>query len=333
MEKKDILLKEYLQDEEHFCDFINGVLFKGKTLLAEGQIEELPTELVFTKELSKENTREEPQIKTLHRFRDLTKKCHINGEEVIIAVQNQSKVDFNMAVRIMTEDALDYSMQCKAKKGGRLHKGELLTRVISIVFYHGAAKWTAPLNIASQLKKLPAGMEELERYAQQNEILLITPWNVDVSKLTGGWREIFEILKRQNKEETMKEYLQEHKEQYRNLPEDTKRLTFALVGKLNYYEELKKKGCEADLCKAFEDHYKSGERHGRRLGRREGRTLGRREGMAHGIYCMIRENQELGVCTEEIVKKIQRYFGIGEKESREYMDQYAEYNFNLAKMI
>lgn len=47
MEKKDILLKEYLGDNVHFCDFINGVLFKGKTVLEPEQVEDCIKETCF----------------------------------------------------------------------------------------------------------------------------------------------------------------------------------------------------------------------------------------------------------------------------------------------
>ena len=53
MEKKDILLKEYLCDNGHFCDFINGVLFEGNQVLLPDAVEEVPTELIFTKKYQK----------------------------------------------------------------------------------------------------------------------------------------------------------------------------------------------------------------------------------------------------------------------------------------
>ena len=146
--------------------------------------------------------------------------------QVIIAIQNQTSVDFAMAVRIMTEDALDYNMQCRMKHGEKLHKRDRLILVITVVFYHGG------------------------------------------TRLTGGWKEIFEVLQRQTSEKKMREYLTEKKEDHRNLPEDTKKLIFALLGKSEYYEEMTKKGEVAELCKAFDDHYKSGERKGRQEGRR-----------------------------------------------------------------
>ena len=89
------------------------------------------------------------------------------------------------------------------------------------------------------------------------------------------------------------------------------------MDELCYYDsEDMDKGRETFMCKAFDDHYKSG----------------KKEGLKHGIFSMIRDNMELGVNVKEIVKKLQRYFGIGEEQSMEYIEQYPQYDFELAKM-
>lgn len=289
MEQKDILLKEYQCDNRHFCDFINGILFEGQAVLKPNEVEELPTELVFIKELGKESTKEKerPEIRTVHRFRDLTKKCLIDGEKVIIAIQNQSKVDFGMPVRILTEDSLDYTMQCKAKGCKALRKKDTLSPVLSVVFYHGPGSWN-------------------------------------------GAEELLEMIKVPEKIRHLEKYLREHQEEYQDLPEDTRRLLFALIGKLDYYEKLKKKECVISMCKAFDDHYKSAKRAGRRLGRRAGKKEGLRLGMAHGIYSMIRVGKKHGNAEEEILSDIQECFAIGKEEAMGYMESYANYHFTVA---
>lgn len=99
----------------------------------------------------------------------------------------------------------------------------------------------------------------------------------------------------------------EHRDEYRKLSEDTKKLIFALVGRLDYYEKLKQKGCAADLCKAFDDHYKSGKRQGEKLGRRQGRR--------EGIFAMIRLNMEQGESKEKIAENLKKYFSLSEKDA------------------
>lgn len=189
----------------------------------------------------------------------------------------------------------------------------MLSPVVSVVFYHGASVWTAAKKMSELIRKMPKEVEELEQYIQQSSMLLITPWNVDVSVLKGGWKEIFELLRRQNKEAAMKKYLEKHRDIYRNLPEDTKRLMFALVGRLDYYEELKKKGRVTDLCKAFDDHYRSGYRRGERRGERKG--------MQQGIVALVRDNLEFGVSHEMIIKKLQTYFSLSEEDACRYIQK------------
>lgn len=55
---------------------------------------------------------------------------------------------------------------------------------------------------------------------------------------------------------------------------DTNRLLFALVGRLEYYEKFKAKGFDVNMCKAFDDHYKAGERKGEKRGERRGKQWG-----------------------------------------------------------
>lgn len=306
MEKKDILLKEYLGENMHFCDFINGVLFEGKEVLKPNQVEHMPSELLYVKELTAEKLDSEATVKTIHRFRDLTKKCDLNGKEVIIAIQNQTTVDFGMPIRIMTEDALDYDMQQKQSKDGKLHQGEKILPVISVVFYYGSSRWRAATNL-SELIQIPDELKQFEHYIQQYSIILVTPWNTDASRLTGGWQEIFDVLARQNREEELKAYLEENKQRFSNLPEKTNRLLFALIGRLQYYDEFKRKGEVINMCKAFDDHYKSGVKYGIS------------QGLEQGIFAMIRENREEGGTMEKIINKLHRYFSLERDEALSYI--------------
>lgn len=318
MQEKDIILKEYQEDSRHFCDFVNGVLAQGKPLMQCGQMVPVPTELVSIEEIPQKGKENRKIVRGVQRFRDLTRKIVAPDGEVIVALQNQTTVDFGMPLRVMTEDALEYDVQRRMCKDEKLHKGEKLAPVITIVFYYGAQIWSGPTDLADMVK-IPEEFKWLKKYVRPYAMLLVTPENVDAAWFSGGWREVFEILQRRNDEKEMQRYLQEKRDIYEALPEDTNRLIFALTGHLDYYNDLKRKGERAIMCKAFEDHYKSGVEEGKIIGISQGMSQGISQGLSRGIGAMIRENQEEGKTTESIADKLQKYFSLSREEALGYI--------------
>ena len=108
MQEKDIILKEYVGDNRHFCAFVNGVLAEGRPMFHPEQAVSIPTELVKVVRIDS-NGKE--KVKTINRFRDMTKRLDLEDGYVIVAIQNQSTVDYGMPLRVMVEDALEYETQ------------------------------------------------------------------------------------------------------------------------------------------------------------------------------------------------------------------------------
>ena len=326
MQEKDIILKEYVGDNRHFCAFFNGVLAEGRPMFHPEQAVSIPTELV---KVTGVNSRGKLKMKTTNRFRDLTKKLVTKDGYIIVAIQNQSTVDYGMPLRVMLEDALEYDTQKRIWYGKKMHKNEKLPEVITIVFYHGKEKWTGPKDFAEMIE-IPASLENLRKYAQSYPILVVTPENVDPTHFGDGWKQILEILKLQNNEKEMLKYLQENREIYKELPEDTLQLIFALTGQLEYYKELKERGEQIDMCKAFADHYKSGYRKGNRCGYRRGLKIGRDQGISQGISqgidqgikALIETCYELNLSWQETLMRVVKKFSVTEEKAQNCMAQY-----------
>ncbi|UWO26223.1 Rpn family recombination-promoting nuclease/putative transposase [Marvinbryantia formatexigens] len=263
---------------------------------------------------SAERKRKQKECQRRTALPGFNKKIVAPDGEIIVALQNQTTVDFGMPLRVMTEDALEYDVQRRMCKDEKLHKGEKLAPVITIVFYYGAQIWSGPTDLADMVK-IPEEFKWLKKYIRPYAMLLITPENVDAAWFSGGWREVFEILQRRNDEKEMQRYLQKKRSVYEKLPEDTNRLIFALTGHLDYYNALKRKGERAVMCKAFEDHYKSGVEEGKNIGIHQGIS----QGLGRGIGAMIRENQEEGKTTESIIDKLQKYFSLSREEALGYI--------------
>ncbi len=76
----------------------------------------MPTELVLVKDMEEDD--ENAVVKTVQRFRDITGKAGTdkNAGYIIVAIQNQTTVDYGMPLRVMLEDALEYDVQRRTKK-------------------------------------------------------------------------------------------------------------------------------------------------------------------------------------------------------------------------
>lgn len=335
--KKDLILKDYMSDTQHFCDFMNGALFSGRSIITPEGLSAEPTELIkivyrkflllpgrpvmhrelnpqgdhFLAEPAQEpgkiymeqyaektqeaetdvesqgeadTDQEGEEIASLtQRFRDLTRKFEIGTGHIILAVQNQSTVDYEMPLRVMLEDAMDYDAQRRTSKTGGMHGKRKLMPVITVVFYHGSGNWNRPQGL-TDLLELPEKEVGFTKYIQNYGLTLITPDNVNTSHFKGGWKEVLEILKRQNNEKEMEEYLTANREQLLALPLDTKRLLLALTDMFQYSEGEKMENTDL-VCKAFRDHHKTGVR----------------QGKIEGILELL---QELGEIPEDVRQKI-----------------------------
>lgn len=259
MAEKDIVAKEYLRDSEHFCEFINAVLFNGKGRLNAEYVYDLPTELNTIKNGEDEAT----AIHTWQRFRDVVKCYKAGSESVIFAVENQTETDFGMPLRVFVEDALEYDAVRKNKIGSYFHKEDVLPLVITVVFYYGGKEWSGAKSLG-ELISVPGAMTYLEKYRPDYPMILVTPESVNTEDMKGSWKEIFEVLKRRNRKEELEEYLFQHRARYLALPDDAKRFVFALIDMLEYYDDLKEKGETVNMCKAIDDIRQEGFERGMR---------------------------------------------------------------------
>ena len=99
---------------------------------------------------------------------------------------------------------------------------------------------------------------------------------------------------------------------------DTNRVIFDLTDHLEYYDELKKKGEKAKVCKAFEDHYKSGVEEGKQLGMEQGRKLG----ITEGIRALIETCRKFSISRNDTRNSIISQFQIPEESAERYMAKY-----------
>ena len=309
--EKDLVAKEYLKDAEHFCGFVNGVLFKGEERIQPRDVKEFPTELVYvtdgttnpvarrgcddfagdstSKPVSREDatigsveignimdaaaplmTNKRSAICTLNRFRDQAKEIVHPDGKVIIAIQNQGKTDFEMPLRVMTEDVMAYNEQRHLLYKKHYPKNGKLPLVITIVFCY-ENKWTGATDM-DELVEVPKGLDDLKKYRPKYPMILVTPENVKTEHFPEEWRVIFEVLQRQNDGAELERYIHEHETTLGKLPADTKRFLNVMldIQSLDTRDEQEAE----EMCKAIEEI--------REFGREEGLIQGKAEGITEG---------------------------------------------------
>lgn len=117
MGKSDEYHFDYLDDNSRFADQINGALFKGRQVVKPEELEPADRQFVY---LGKEDG-------TRKNFRTVVDKAKMwRGRLIhILAVENQTYVDYHMILRNMLTESISYQRQWKRKKAIHEKKKDL----------------------------------------------------------------------------------------------------------------------------------------------------------------------------------------------------------------
>lgn len=171
------------------------------------------------------------------------------GREVlIIGVEHQSDIDPAMPVRVMGYDVNTYEKQIRRLKKIHKRKKDLsskeyirglsmedrLAPVITIVLYFGEEEWSGPMDLHGLLE-LGGEMERLKQYIPNYRIHVLEVRRYEYwEKFTTDMKLLFGYLREIKNKQTLLKYLEENKEAYQHLSEDT----FDLICAVTDVEEL-----------------------------------------------------------------------------------------------
>lgn len=247
MGQKDYAQNDYFNDKVRFADVCNGILFKGKECIRAEDIEEMNPDIVY-QDKDKEKLR-----KTIP-----DKMCFWKGIYLsVLALENQSIVDYSMVFRAMKTEALSYEKQWRALE--REH------RIQGLIGKKDNLAWDG----AKCLYDMLTMDKELEPYVSNYKMNLFDYHDYeDFSFFKTENRELFEVLSCAKDERKMDQLLNGNLERYRNLAADAVEVIFKLTGiDLNILENVRKDGMEeVDMCKAWDDHKEAGRNEGRQEG-------------------------------------------------------------------
>lgn len=290
---------DYLDDNVRFADQINGALFHGRQVVKANELDPVDSQVVY---LGKEAGRRT-------NFKAVADKTRIwRGRLIhILAVENQSFVDYHMVLRNMLTECLSYQKQWKQKKTAHereenleigtdefmsgMTKEEKFMPVITLVVYCGTEhSWDG----ARCLYDLLEVNDELKEFITNYKLNLYDCHAHDTfDEYHTGLRQLFEMVRYGKDKEKLKEIMEENKEIYSSLDSDTKEL-LEVVAKVRMKEDAVMKNGEKkyDLCKAFVDM------------KLEGKEEGSQERLVKTVCIKLQKNKPADVIADELEEDI-----------------------------
>ena len=200
--QKDVSLKTFWRDNEHFADLFNATVFNGRQVLKPDKLTEMDTDVSAT--IQSKNYNE-----SITRNRDVVKKMSDGVEFNILGLEIQDKTHYAMPLRTMTYDALGYIKEYNdIKKHHKLNKDSFSSHeeflsginksdrfhhIITLVLYYGESLWDGPTCLSDMMFSMP---DNIKAYFSDYKLNLVqildsdkyTFYNEDV-------RDVFNIIR------------------------------------------------------------------------------------------------------------------------------------------
>lgn len=293
--QKDVSLKTFWRDNEHFADLFNATVFNGKQVLKPNKLNEMDTDVSATIHSKSYN-------ESITRNRDVVKKMSDGVEFNILGLEIQDKTHYAMPLRTMTYDALGYIKEYNdIKKQHKLNKDsfsspeEFLSGIdksdrfhpiITLVLYYGESLWDGPTCLSDMMISMP---DNIKAYFSDYKLNLVqildsdkyTFYNKDVKNL-------FNITKDIYNKNLQSLY------QYKNVDTEIIELVSAITDNpqlIDLYKEQEKGGTDHMMCKAFQEL--------KAEWAEEGLQAGKQQEKISSIISML----EFGVSKEQILTK------------------------------
>lgn len=285
MAQKDLCEKSLMAYNDVFADIVNGLLFKGRKVIREDDLVDIDSESRF-----KDGQR-------IHEQRRDVVKLWRNGKIkiCIFGLENQTKVDLDMPLRIIGYDGVNYRSQLE--ESGRYP-------VVTLVLYFGIQRWKSR-NLLSRLE-IPCELRDYVNDYKINvfEIAWLEPKQLEL--FTSDFRIVadFFVQKRLNKK-----YIPS-KDTIRHVDEILGAMA-VLTGDRGYemmqrkFEREESQG-GTSMCEVLKEWHDNGYNEGIDFGRTQGIELGRTQGIELGT----RRGIELGTKQGISIGKIETAKGL-----------------------
>ena len=314
MGKYDTCMKEFLQNKDRFADLFNGCCFQGKQIIRAEDLREASENYVITDKRLPGKTRQ----KDTEIIRDV--KMVLGSDMVlqVLAVENQSYIDYAMPVRCMGYDAAEYRRQLKERKQERrllvnsenrpknpavsmdetlsgILRSDRLHPVYTLCLYSGTEPWDCPRKLSDMMAFDPQNKNLQSLFEEYHLHLFCINEQYVFDAFRSDLKPLFQAINCRNNKKKMIELMKD--ETYSHLNEDTWDAiavmtdNAAMLQKKDLYKTENQKE-EFNMCQALQELMQDE--------RNEGRIEGRNEGKIEDQKIVIRNMINRGYKTEDI---------------------------------
>lgn len=315
MGRADIITKDYIRRPDIFADVFNQFLYHGRQKITSDRLVELDTTEIAIPYGADNATVPE------QKYRDVTKMLvsMTDGKAAycILAIENESKINYAMPVKNGLYDFLQLSRQVTEtakshKKSDKNNinptsdeylsgfwKNDRLLPVVTLTVYFGSDAWDGALC----LKEMYADCdEEILRYATDYRINLIAPSLLsdnEINEFGTSFREIMKYIKYSSDGKKLRDTVNSD-ERFRSVERQAVDVINAVTSSKVRYSEGEEK---VDMCIAIQEIKEEG--------RLEGEIIG-----------AIRTYKKMGVSLEDTRKYLMDEYQKDEKEMDETLRLY-----------
>lgn len=314
MGKYDTCMKEFLQNKDRFADLFNGCCFQGRQIIRAEDLREASENYVITDKRLPGKTRQ----KDTEIIRDVKMVLGSGMVLQVLAVENQSYIDYAMPVRCMGYDAAEYRRQLKERKQERrllmnsenrpknpaVSMDETLSGILSsdrlhpvytLCLYSGTEPWDGPRKLSDMMAFDPQNKNLQSLFEEYHLHLFCINEQHVFDAFRSALKPLFQAINCRNNKKKMIELMKD--ETYSHLNEDTWDAiavmtdNAAMLQKKDLYKTENQKE-EFNMCQALQELMQDE--------RNEGRIEGRNEGKIEDQKIVIRNMINRGYKTEDI---------------------------------
>ena len=260
-------------------------------------------------------------VNTVPRSRDVSKQLKYGATLRILAVEEQSSIDYTMPWRCMNYDALEYGRQVKdiqrlnkAQKQALdndeflcgFRRSDRLSPVYTLCLYHGTKAWDGPRNLKEMMQFGTNEERDLweENFSDYPLRLVCVNELQDTECFTTGLRELFRIMPYRNDKRAMEKFLSEH-EEYEHLDEETALTIGGMIDATKFINNKEKYEHEGkyNMCLAIKEMMEDSVDRGVNLS----------AAVFRAVNAGLTDNVEIASdcdCTVDEVEKIRAAFGL-----------------------
>lgn len=314
MGKYDTCMKEFLQNKDRFADLFNGCCFQGRQIIRAEDLREASENYVITDKRLPGKTRQ----KDTEIIRDIKMVLGSGMVLQVLAVENQSYIDYAMPVRCMGYDAAEYRRQLKERKQERrllmnseirlknpavsmdetlsgILRSDRLHPVYTLCLYSGTEPWDGPRKLSDMMAFDPQNQNLQSLFEEYHLHLFCINEQHIFDAFHSDLKPLFQAMNCRNNKKKMIELMKD--ETYSHLNEDTWDAiavmtdNAAMLQKKDLYKTKNQKE-EFNMCQALQELMQDE--------RNEGRIEGKIEGKIEDQKIVIRNMINRGYKTEDI---------------------------------